>query len=152
VSAATTEIAELIAELNDELSALYNADQRHGLALDALFQPHIRFFIARKDGAAMGCGGVALFDDFAEVKRMYVREAARGQGIAEVLMQRLEAEAGNAGFALLGWKPVSTPVPRSDSMDGADFQSARRSRRIPPCRNRRWRPAISWKSRFKPAC
>ncbi len=101
VSSATPEIAELINELNDELSTLYSAHQRHGLALDAIFQPHIRFFIARKDGAAMGCGGVALLDDFAEVKRMYVRDAARGQGIADALMQRLEAETRNAGLMLL---------------------------------------------------
>ncbi len=101
VSSATPEIAELINELNDELSTLYSAHQRYGLALDAIFQPHIRFFIARKDGAAMGCGGVALLDDFAEVKRMYVREAARGQGIADALMQRLEAETRNAGLMLL---------------------------------------------------
>ena len=101
IFSATPEIAELIAELNDELSVLYNAHQRHGLALDAIFQPHIRFFIARKNGVAMGCGGVALFDDFAEVKRMYVRDAARGQGIADAIMQRLEAETGKAGLTLL---------------------------------------------------
>jgi hypothetical protein len=29
-----------------------------------------------------GCGGVAIFDDCAEVKRMYTRPVARGRGVA----------------------------------------------------------------------
>lgn len=77
---ATEEVRALVDELEIVLSAQYLPEQRHGLALDALFQPHIRFFLARLHGAAVGCGGVALFDDFAEVKRMYVRDAARRQG------------------------------------------------------------------------
>jgi hypothetical protein len=74
------EIRALIAELDTTLSAEYPPEQRHGLALDAIFQPHLRFFLARLDGGTVGCGGVALFADFAEVKRMYVRRAARRGG------------------------------------------------------------------------
>ena len=96
----TDEIRLLVGELNEELGALYSAEQRHGLALDALFQPHIRFFVARADGRPAGCGGVALFKDFAEIKRMYVRSALRGQGIADA-MARLTAETAQAGLALL---------------------------------------------------
>jgi putative acetyltransferase len=53
------------------------------------------------NGAAAGCGGVALFSDFAEVKRMYVRPSARGRGVAQALLKRLEAEARSAGLLLL---------------------------------------------------
>src|ERR1700744_1761483 len=91
-SAPTDDIRMLVSELNDELGALYTAEQRHGLTLDAIFEPHIRFFVARRDGEALGCGGVALFDNFAEVKRLYVRGAARGQGIAGTIMARLVTE------------------------------------------------------------
>lgn len=97
----TDEVRQLIAELNQTLSAEYPPEQRHGLALDAIFQPHIRFFVARLNSEAVGCGGVALFDGFAEVKRMYVREAARGRGVAQALLQRLEAEARNARLSIL---------------------------------------------------
>ena len=83
------------------LSAEYPPEQRHGLALDAIFQPHVRFFLARLCGTAVGCGGVALFADFAEVKRMYVRDAARGQGVAQALLARLEAVARGAGLPML---------------------------------------------------
>jgi putative acetyltransferase len=91
----------LVGELNDELGALYWVEQRHGLALDALFEPHIRFFVARADGQAAGCGGVALFDGFAEIKRMYVRPNLRGRGIADAIMTRLIAEKAKAGLKLL---------------------------------------------------
>jgi len=98
---ATDEVRSLVAELDRTLSAGYPPEQRHGLALDAIFQPHIRFFVARLDGEAVGCGGVALFAEFAEVKRMYVWDAARGRGIAQALLARIEAEARAAGLAVL---------------------------------------------------
>ena len=72
-----------------------------GLALEAIFQPHIRFFLARLRGAAVGCGGVALFSDFAEVKRMYVRDAARGRGVADAILARIEQEVRDAGISTL---------------------------------------------------
>lgn len=101
ISAPDADIRALIGELNDELGALYSAEQRHGLDLDAIFQSHIRFFVARRGGLALGCGGVALFDGFAEIKRMYVRHAARGQGVADAIMNRLTAETALSGRALL---------------------------------------------------
>lgn len=101
VSSPTDEVRLLVGELNDELGALYSAEQRHGLALDALFQPHIRFFVARADGRPAGCGGVALFGGFAEIKRMYVRSTLRGQGIADAIMARLMSETAQAGLKLL---------------------------------------------------
>jgi putative acetyltransferase len=98
---ATDEVRVLIDELETVLAAEYPPEQRHGLALDALFQPHIRFFLARLRGQAVGCGGVARFDGFGEVKRMYVRDAARRQGVAAALLARLEDEARDAGLAWL---------------------------------------------------
>jgi len=95
------EVRALVGELNDELGALYPPEQRHGLALEAIFEPHIRFFLARRDGVAVGCGGVAVFDDFAEVKRMYVRPLARGQGVADAIMTKLVSVTRDAGLSVL---------------------------------------------------
>lgn len=97
----TDEVRELVAGLEAELSAEYSPEQRHGLSLDALFQPHIRFFVARRDGVPVGCGGVALFDGFAELKRMFVPAAARGTGVVQALLARLEGEAQAAGLPWL---------------------------------------------------
>jgi putative acetyltransferase len=101
ITEATDDVRLLIGELDQVLAAEYLPEQRHGLALAALFEPHIRFFLARLNGAAIGCGGMALFDDFAEVKRMYVRETVRGRGVAQALLTRIETEARVAGFAIL---------------------------------------------------
>jgi putative acetyltransferase len=98
---ATEEVRALIGELDAALAAEYTPEQQHGLALEAIFQPHVRFFLARWRGAAVGCGGVALFSDFAEVKRMYVRPLARGQGVADAILARIEAEVRGAGLSLL---------------------------------------------------
>ena len=99
--APTREVRELIAELDAALGAEYEAHQRHGLSIAQVFEPHLRFFLARWQGAAAGCGGVALFDDHAEVKRLYTRPAARGRGLAKALLRRIEEEARAAGLPVL---------------------------------------------------
>ena len=97
----TPELRDLIGELDAVLNAAYEPHQRHGLAIAQLFEPNVRFFIARLDGAAVACGGIALFDGYAEVKRMYTRPAVRGRGVAKALLRRLEDEARAAGKTML---------------------------------------------------
>lgn len=101
VPTATDDVRGLIRELDQELAQEYTSEQRHGLTLDAIFQPHVRFFLARLDEEPVGCGGVALFADFAEVKRMFVRNTVRGRGVAKDLLRRIETEARNAGLTVL---------------------------------------------------
>lgn len=101
VHAPNDDVRALVAELEAVLSAEYPPEQRHGLSLEAIFQPHVRFFVATLDGLAVGCGGVALFADFAEVKRMYVRPSARARGVAQAILARLETEARAAKLAVL---------------------------------------------------
>jgi putative acetyltransferase len=101
VRTATDEVRGLLDELDRTLAKEYLPEQRHGLSVDAIFEPHVRFFIARLDGSAMGCGGVALFDTFAEVKRMYVCDTVRGRGIAQALLSRIERETKNGGLDVL---------------------------------------------------
>ena len=98
---ATLEVRDLIQELNDVLGAAYEEHQRHGLSIEQLFEPNLRFFVARLDGLAVGCASVAIFDDYAEVKRMYTRPVARGRGIAKALLRRIESEARAAGKFVL---------------------------------------------------
>src|SRR5215469_9298412 len=94
---ATSEVHDLIGELEKVLGAAYEAHQRHGLSIEQLFEPNVCFFLARLDGLAVGCGGVAMFGDYAEVKRMYTRPVARGRGVAKALLNRIEDEAREAG-------------------------------------------------------
>jgi putative acetyltransferase len=99
--APTPELRELIAGLNAVLDAAYEPHQRHGVALEQLFGPDMRFFLARLDGLACGCGGVALCGDYAEVKRMFISAKARGRGVAKALLARIEDEARAALLPLL---------------------------------------------------
>jgi putative acetyltransferase len=101
VSEPTPDLRELIGELDEVLGAAYEPHQRHGLAIAQLFEPHVRFFMVRLDGSLVGCGGVALFDFYAEVKRMYTRPVARGRGFAKALLRRIEDEARTAGKSVL---------------------------------------------------
>jgi len=66
-----------------------------------VFQPNVRFFVAHLGDQAAGCGAVALFDGYAEVKRMYTREAARGRGVGKALLGRIEREARDASKPML---------------------------------------------------
>lgn len=100
-TAPTDDVKILVAELDRELGAEYPPEQRHGLTVDAIFQPHVRFFVARLDGVAVACGGIALGDGFAELKRMYARPDARGSGVAAALLARLEDEARAGGVAVV---------------------------------------------------
>jgi putative acetyltransferase len=123
VAGATADVRTLIGELDRTLSAEYPPVQRHGLALDAIFKPNIRFFLAQLNGVAVGCGGVALFADFAEVKRMYVRDIARGRGVAQALLARIEREARNAGVVLLRLETGVRQIPALRFDQRAGFQT-----------------------------
>jgi putative acetyltransferase len=91
------DVRMLVGELEAELAPLNPPEQRHGLSLEAIFQPHIFFFVAYRYHEPLGCGGIALLPGFAEVKRMYVRPAERGRGVANAIMERLIEETRAAG-------------------------------------------------------
>lgn len=99
--APTAEILDLLGELDAVLSGPYAADQRHALSVERLFQPNVRFFVARLDGVAVACGGIGFYDGYAELKRMYSRPSVRRRGVAKAILRRLEAEARAAGATLL---------------------------------------------------
>jgi putative acetyltransferase len=95
------EIVGLLGELNRALDVGYSPDQKHALSVDQLFQPHIRFFLARIGGAAVACGGIGFYEGYAELKRMYAIPRVRGTGVAKALLQRLEADARDAELAMI---------------------------------------------------
>lgn len=92
------EVHTLIAELDTYLLQLYPPESVYALDVQTLLQPNIRFAVARDaHGAAVGCGAIVLSEEYGEIKRMYVRPAARGAGTARQLMDLLEHTARNAG-------------------------------------------------------
>jgi len=100
-TAPSAEIVALLTALDRDLSGPYSADQHHALSVEKLFQPDVRFFVAKRGPDVVACGGVGLYDGYAELKRMYTRPEARGSGVASALLARLEDEARQAGHHLL---------------------------------------------------
>lgn len=92
------DVIALIAELDAYQDTLYPAEARYALDLTALCQPQVLFAVARNEqGAALGCGAVVLGPDHGEIKRMFVRPVARGQGTARQLIRTLERAAIERG-------------------------------------------------------
>lgn len=68
---------------------------------DELVPPLGWFLLAHLDGAPVGCGALKIKDGIGEIKRMWVSPDTRGLGIAQRLLQSLEAQARAAGVDTL---------------------------------------------------
>src|SRR5215212_12148233 len=91
----------LITELEAQLEPLYPRASRHGLSVERLLTEAVAFFVLRSQGTPAACGGVKLFDDYGELKRMYVREQFRGQGFARLMLDHLADYTRAQSIALL---------------------------------------------------
>ncbi len=89
----------LIAGSEQAMRAVYAPEDCHTLSPDELDQPHIAFYVARRDGQALGCVALVNNGDYAEVKRLFVVPEGRGLGLSKQLMDHLEAAAKQAGLA-----------------------------------------------------
>ncbi|MFS8049544.1 GNAT family N-acetyltransferase [Rhizobium sp. BR 314] len=82
-------------EMSDAYAeSLYPAESNHMLDLSSLEKPEVTFWVARIEGDIVGCCAlVGAGDGIAEIKRMFVDPAARGQSVARKLMETVEATA-----------------------------------------------------------
>lgn len=95
-------IRELL-ELSDAFAlSLYPADSCYMLDVDELLASGVSVAVARADSTAVGMGAlVERGDGTAELKRMFVRADARGQGIAGRILSTLEELARTRAVHLL---------------------------------------------------
>lgn len=97
-----TEIHALLAASDAYMAELYPAESNHMLDLQALLRPEVKFIVARDRGRAVGCGAIVISaQGWAEIKRMFVSPAARGQKLGKQLLQYLEELARASGVNLL---------------------------------------------------
>jgi len=100
-------VIALLEKSDAYMDSLYPAESNHLLDPQTLAQPHIRFFVARWNGAAIGCGALKICEDKAtgqktgELKRMFVDASARGKGAGRALLERIEATARSLGVTVL---------------------------------------------------
>lgn len=100
------DIAAMIGELDRYLSGLYPAESNHLMALSSLAADNVSFFVARRGGSAQACGAlVREAPDWGEVKRIYVRPAARGSGLGGAILGAIESAGRGMG---LRWLKVET--------------------------------------------
>jgi len=92
---------EYARELAVDLSFQGFAEERDGLP-GAYAPPRGRLLLAEIDGSAAGCVALRPLDaGTAEMKRLYLRPAARGTGLGRRLALAVVAEARTAGYARL---------------------------------------------------
>lgn len=89
-SPAQPEVEALIAASDDYSLARYPAEGHFGTDIAGLIDPDVVFLVARKDGAAVGCGAILWAGDgTAEIKRMFVADGARGHGVGRRILTKL---------------------------------------------------------------
>jgi len=83
------------------MQALFPPDENFHLDIAALRGPDIRFFAAVDGETCLGTGALALRGGYGEVKSMFVAETARGRGVADAILRRIESEARALGLTSL---------------------------------------------------
>ena len=91
----------MIEESEAELASIYPAEVRYAFSPEQLTDAEVAFLVAYRDGLTVGCGGVAFYDGFAELKRIFVTKAARGARIAGRIIEGLEQIAADADLNLV---------------------------------------------------
>lgn len=96
------EILRLLDMSDAYAASLYPEESNHLVDVPALEQPGVSFFVARFDGAVVGCCAlVEAGDGSAEIKRMFVDPLARGLKVGKRLLQALEEHGDGRGLILI---------------------------------------------------
>ena len=99
VSVTDPHLLSLIRKLDEYLAEKYPEDEIYGLDLSSPSMSSVLFAVAYADHTPVGCGALApLEGESLELKRFYVEEAYRQQGVATQVLTFLEHEAAKQGF------------------------------------------------------
>jgi GNAT superfamily N-acetyltransferase len=93
---------ELVGRVQQEYVQRYGGPDGAVVSPEEFEPPHGLFLVAEVDGAPAACGAWrALGDGRAEMKRVYVEPAFRRRGLAQVVVDAIEADATRAGVRSL---------------------------------------------------
>ncbi|NEQ46161.1 MAG: GNAT family N-acetyltransferase [Leptolyngbya sp. SIOISBB] len=91
----------LIEELDAYQSVLYPDESNHLDSIDVLRADNVHMLGAYDDDELAGIGAIKLFQEYGEIKRVFVPPAHRGKGYAKSLMAGLEQVAAAHGLAVV---------------------------------------------------
>lgn len=98
----TAEVEILIAELDEYLCSLYPNESNHLAPVSELFTDATVFLVATMGDQLIGCGSVIVASEgYAEVKRLYVRNAFRQLKVAKAIMFEIERHMLAVGVSRL---------------------------------------------------
>ena len=96
------DIIAMLEQLDAYCATLFPPESNHLMDIDSLTRAGVVFLAARdQQGRLLGCGAFVDRGDYAEVKRMMVDPASRGQGVGGKLLAQITQRAGAAGFGSL---------------------------------------------------
>jgi len=100
------EVISMLERLDAYCAALYPAESNHLMDIASLLQDGVLFLVARDvDGRAVGCAALVdravAGDNYGELKRMYVDDACRGQGVGRRLLEHVVMFAAMSGKQVL---------------------------------------------------
>ena len=94
--------ADVVALLTEHLADMHATsppESVHALDPDGLVARGVAFWTVRQDGELLGCGALAPLDRASgEVKSMRTAGAARGRGVATIVLAALLEEARGRGY------------------------------------------------------
>ncbi|CCE76273.1 GNAT family N-acetyltransferase [Clavibacter nebraskensis] len=92
------DVLPLLRQADEFALALYPAENYHALDVGDLERPGVTFLVARHDGRALGTAAVVDGGDgSAELKRVFVTDAARGLGVGRALLVAAEERSRALG-------------------------------------------------------
>lgn len=90
VSPYQKDVVEMMHLLDEYQSKLYPAESNHLDPASTLAEPNVKLMGAYIGDELVGIGAAKIMDQYGELKRFYVPESHRGQGIAEGVIAELE--------------------------------------------------------------
>jgi putative acetyltransferase len=99
--AKSSEVNHLVEASTILMQSLYPEESIHLVDSDDLSEPGNLLLGAEDLDTLIGCVGYVDKGDYAEVKRLFVSQEFRGQGVARVLMAELESRAFAAGYTVM---------------------------------------------------
>ena len=94
------DVLALLGEHLADMRATSPPESIHALDPDALVDPSIAFWTARRDGRLLGCAALReLGPDHGEIKSMRTSSEARGTGVGRALLEFVLGEARRRAYA-----------------------------------------------------